>query len=119
MTYGELVRKHRMGKALTLKDLAQEMSCSVAYVCDIEHGRKLPPGLDKGKALARLLDLSPAEQEELEELRQRARQQWKFSAKGRPHDHLRFMANLAQAWDSNALTEEQVQQMIEILNPSL
>ena len=62
-SFGRLIRQARVAKGLSQKDLAARVlkgdgeAISPQYLNDIEHGRRLPPGLEFIKQLAQLLGL--------------------------------------------------------------
>ena len=45
-TFGETLKKERVSKKLTLRELGSKVGISVSYLSDIEHGRKNPPDLE-------------------------------------------------------------------------
>lgn len=59
---GDLLRKHRLAKALGLAEVADACGCSVQFISNIEHGRA-PLPWDKASQLASLLKIP---QEELQ-----------------------------------------------------
>lgn len=49
-TFGKYIQERRKKLGLTIRDLAQKMGISIAYLCDIENGhRKAPITSKKGK----------------------------------------------------------------------
>ena len=66
--FGEYISEKRRGKGLTLRGLAQSVGISTTYLCDIEKGRRLPPGTELCEGLASALGLSGAERDRLYDL---------------------------------------------------
>lgn len=62
MTFGELLKTTRESRKDTLAQLAQQTSGSVSFLCDIEHGRRLP-SQPYARRLAEVLRADPFEWE--------------------------------------------------------
>jgi transcriptional regulator with XRE-family HTH domain len=53
MSVGERIKKFRLGKGLTLRDLSKQVDISISFLSDIENGRSNP-------SLERLKDIAAA-----------------------------------------------------------
>lgn len=58
-TFGELLKRLRVARGLSLRDLARLAGCSASYVSRIEHGDRLPPSREMTAAFAEALRLRP------------------------------------------------------------
>lgn len=56
---GDLLRKARERKGLGLREFAERVGCSPAYVCDLEHGRRAFKGPAAHRALSLLKVTAP------------------------------------------------------------
>jgi transcriptional regulator with XRE-family HTH domain len=56
-TFGETLKKERVGKKVTLRELGTKVGVSVSYISDIEHGRKNPPNLEVVRKMEDFLGL--------------------------------------------------------------
>lgn len=64
--FGRAVRQHRMDREMLMKDMAQRLGVSPAYLSSIESGRKpVPPGF--ADRIASMLHLNDAARRELNE----------------------------------------------------
>lgn len=70
--FGDFVKDKRREKKITLKVMAKKLNLSVPYLSDIEKNRR-NPAIDKIEELIRMLDLSAEEQELLNDLAGKAR----------------------------------------------
>lgn len=61
MTFGNYLRELREGRFLRQIDLANGIGVSTVYVCDIEKGRRYPPGMEKLRMWAVQMSLSSKE----------------------------------------------------------
>lgn len=59
MSPGEILRSVREKRGMTLKDVAEHVGVSVAFVCDVELGRR-PLTLERLPRFAKALKLTPA-----------------------------------------------------------
>jgi transcriptional regulator with XRE-family HTH domain len=46
LSFGETLKKYRIAKKYTLREVGQYIGKSIGYISDIEHNRKRPPDLD-------------------------------------------------------------------------
>lgn len=60
MHVGATIRLLRLGAGLSLRDLAERIGVSSAYLSRVENGRDAPPTADRLEAIARELSLPPA-----------------------------------------------------------
>jgi transcriptional regulator with XRE-family HTH domain len=74
MSYGELLRKWRLDKRKTQRQLAEEMGCSESYITHLENEVRLP-SLSFCVTLAEVLELTGAQQQEFLEAVEVTRQQ--------------------------------------------
>lgn len=44
--FGEALKKARVAKKITLRELSEYVGKSIGYISDVEHGRKGPPDLE-------------------------------------------------------------------------
>lgn len=58
-SYGELLRELRKQKRKTLSDIAQPLGVTVAYVSDVELGRRNPLSREQTLVVAELLEVDP------------------------------------------------------------
>lgn len=70
--FGDFVKDKRKEKKITLKAMAEKLNLSVPYLSDIEKNRR-NPAIDKFEELIGMLDLSTEEQELLNDLAGKAR----------------------------------------------
>ncbi|MBO5171226.1 MAG: helix-turn-helix transcriptional regulator [Oscillospiraceae bacterium] len=68
MTFGTYLRSLRESRNLRQADLAAEIGVSPVYVCDIEKGHRYPPDIQKIRAWATQMSLSPEEITQLYDL---------------------------------------------------
>ena len=57
-TFGRLFREVRLSKRFTLKDVAIGVKKSIAYLSDVEHGRKSAPSLELSAEIERVLGIT-------------------------------------------------------------
>lgn len=63
--FGKFVAEKRKEKGMTLRGMAGLMDFSPAYWSDIEKGRRNPPSIENLKEVARILELSQKETEDM------------------------------------------------------
>lgn len=68
MTFGAYLRSLRESRSLRQADLADAVGVSAVYVCDIEKGHRYPPDIQKLRAWASQMSLSPDESAKLYDL---------------------------------------------------
>ncbi|MFA6411792.1 MAG: helix-turn-helix transcriptional regulator [Syntrophales bacterium] len=56
-SYGEALRKARVAKRITLRQLSEFTKKSIGYLSDIEHGRRRPPDLETVHKMEELLEI--------------------------------------------------------------
>lgn len=61
MKFGELIRKRREEKEITLRAFSKAVGLAAAYVSMMERGMNTPPGPEKIKRMAKVLELDPDE----------------------------------------------------------
>lgn len=112
--YGEELRQLRRVTGRTLANLADALGCSIAYMSDVERGRKNPPpaeatkkllaALGKLEHLARMLTLAAQSRKSVE-----------ISVKDKPDDVTRMVAGLARSCDEGTMDEETARKIIRLL----
>lgn len=110
--FGETLRRWRQKSGVTLLQLANELGWSVAYVSDIERGRRDPPGDHFVRKAARLIGCS---EEELLEAAWVDRGHFELSAAVESALHHRVGSKLALRWE--ALTEDQLRRILDAVEP--
>lgn len=66
--FGAYIREKRTAKDITLRKLASELGIAPAYMSDIEKGRRYPPDREKLFQMARILELSDDERNDMFDL---------------------------------------------------
>lgn len=66
--FGAYIREKRTARDITLRKLASELGIAPAYLSDIEKGRRYPPDREKLFHMARILELSETEQNDMFDL---------------------------------------------------
>ena len=73
ISFGQYLRQKREEKQITMRRLCERIDLSPAYLSDIENDRRYPMEGSKLILLARALNLSPEEEEEMFDLAARTR----------------------------------------------
>lgn len=73
--FGAFIAQKRLEKDVKLRPIAENLGVSVTYLSDIIKGRRNPPDIEGLETLARLLNLSEKERDELFDLAGRERKQ--------------------------------------------
>ena len=73
--FGAFIAQKRLEKDVKLRPIAEKLGVSVTYLSDIIKGRRNPPDIDGLEALAKVLNLSEEEREEMLDLAGRVRKQ--------------------------------------------
>lgn len=110
--FGETLRRRRQKSGVTLLQLANELGWSVAYVSDIERGRRDPPGDHFVRKAARMIGCN---EEELLEAAWIDRGYFQLSAAVSSALHHRVGSKLALRWE--ALTEDQLRRILDAVEP--
>ena len=63
--FGKFVAERRIAKGITLRGMAALMDFSPAYWSDIEKGRRNPPSIENLKEVAKILELTQKEKEDM------------------------------------------------------
>ena len=66
--FGAYSREKRTARDMTLRKLASELGIAPAYMSDIEKGRRYPPDREKLYDMARILELTEAERDDMFDL---------------------------------------------------
>jgi transcriptional regulator with XRE-family HTH domain len=113
-TFGEELRRLRREARRSLVDLADAAGCSIAFVSDVERGRKHPPApvvirkmlraIGKEDHLERLLILAA-----------QARRRVEISVEGKDEVVTSMLLALARRCDEGSLTDEVAQQIQHLL----
>lgn len=109
--FGDLARDARVGAEKTLKEVADALGYTVAYVSDIERGNRNPPSTDVARKWASLLGANP---DDFEWYAQLDRRSIEFPV---DRDDLDAMSNrvaltLARKW--RELSQESLEEILEI-----
>lgn len=64
-TFGEFISLKRKEKRITLKAMAEELEISTPYMSDVEKGRRYSFDLDKLEKIAKILNMSEEEKNEM------------------------------------------------------
>lgn len=72
-TFGAFIARQRIEKDLKLKNLADELGVSIAYLSDVKRGNRLPPKRERLEALADAMNLTESEREEMFDIAARER----------------------------------------------
>lgn len=113
--YGEFQRELRKRREMYLGDLAKKLSCTAAYISDIELGRKKPPKAHVVHEIASYLCDTEEEKLKLVSLAETDRQRWTFDALNRNEDEAEFITALARAWYDGPLPAEKIKRMKAVL----
>lgn len=57
--FGDMLRRARRAAGLPMRSVAERMTWSIAYVSDVERGRRAPPSDKSIREIARLLGSEP------------------------------------------------------------
>ncbi len=74
-TFGEFISLKRKEKRITLKDMAEELEISTPYMSDVEKGRRYSFDLDKLEKIAKILNMSEEEKNEMMDLAGKQREE--------------------------------------------
>lgn len=73
--FGAFIARKRLEKDIKLRPIADQLGVSVTYLSDIIKGRRNPPDIEGLEILAKVLDLSEEEREEMLDLAGKERNQ--------------------------------------------
>jgi transcriptional regulator with XRE-family HTH domain len=107
--FQQLLTEFRKGSKLSQSDLARRVDLSASYINRLESGDRLPSGPDLVLALARALDLSPAETDRLLISAGYARESDRLLAAGHP-----LVSLVARIVSDERVTPEQLE-MLEVV----
>lgn len=60
-TFGEFIAQKRKEKRISLRKMANQLSCSAVYLSDVEKGKRNPPDRNRLQILISVLELSQEE----------------------------------------------------------
>ncbi|MBK8160292.1 MAG: helix-turn-helix transcriptional regulator [Rhodospirillaceae bacterium] len=111
--FGRLVRKHRIDAGLLLKDMAEQLRRSAAFLSAVEMGEKpIPAGL--AKQIAEYLKLDHEKTGELEEAAERSQREYRITVgRGASDSQREVAAMFARRFSS--LTPEDLEQFKDVL----
>ena len=112
--FGDELRRLRRTAGLTLKDLADEIGCTIVYVSDVERGRRNPPNPKKIQKLLARMDQED-KFAELLFLAARSRQSIEISVEDKTDDVASMLVALARRCDEGSLDDEMLRQLRDIL----
>lgn len=110
--FGLFMRKLRLEKGLLLKDIAEQMSVSSAYLSALEHGKKGPATGEFVSKLETKLKLDTAQREELRRAIRDSATNLAIPSKVTP---LGFQAAHAFARKLPNLSEQQLRQVLAVV----
>lgn len=96
-TYGEYLRRIRTERGLRLKDVAEEVKCTVAYVSDIERGTRAPFCDEDVVKVAKFLKVDP---QDMLDVAHRSKNRFVLEGKSLSPDKRELAARLVDAWDT-------------------
>jgi transcriptional regulator with XRE-family HTH domain len=111
--YGKLIRKHRIDSSMTLRQMAQALEVTPAFLSAVETGKKPVPAEMLTKTAA-LLNLDIAQRAELGRAAELSRQEHKVRLDERASGGDRELA-AAFARQFSQLTEQQKEELRKIL----
>jgi transcriptional regulator with XRE-family HTH domain len=113
--FGEQLRRLRRAKELTLADLADTIRCSIAYISDVERGKRNPPSPEKVRKLlakmgeeARLTDMLL--------LAAKSRRAVEISVEGKNDEVADMLVALARRCDEGSMDDDLARRIKEILD---
>lgn len=74
-TFGEFISLKRKEKRITLKAMAEELEISTPYMSDVEKGRRYSFDLEKLEKIAKILNMSEEEKNEMMDLAGKQREE--------------------------------------------
>jgi transcriptional regulator with XRE-family HTH domain len=110
--FGRRVRELRVANEMTMSRLAGKLGFSAPYLCDIEMGRRNPPGPDVIGKIAKILKADP---DELMELARKDRRKLVIPLESKPEFVHDVAFNLARAIDEDKLPQEIAEKISEML----
>lgn len=96
-TYGELLRKIRIERGRRQKDVAEAVTCTVAYVSDIERGTRAPFCDEDVLKVAEYLE---TDAQVMLDAAHRSRNRFVLDGKDLSPDKRELAARLVDAWDT-------------------
>jgi transcriptional regulator with XRE-family HTH domain len=111
--FGLFMRKLRLENGLLLKDMAETLDVSSAYLSALEHGKKGAPSADFVSALENKLKLDAARRDELRRSVRDSATNLAIPPKSTP---LGFQTAHAFARKLPSLSEKQLRQMLKIVD---
>ena len=107
LAYGQLLRKIRETKGMCLKDIAEVLHCSVAYVSDVERGTRAPFSDADARKIAKFLAHN---EEDMLYAAHRSKSRFVLDAKNASEVKKNLGARLIESWES--MTDETAKKVI-------
>lgn len=103
--FGDELRRLRRQASLSLADLADTLGCSIAYVSDVERGRKNPPG---AAAIVKLVECMGCREKlsYLLRLAAQSRQAVEISVENKTEEVTDMLVALARRCDEGSLSND-------------
>jgi transcriptional regulator with XRE-family HTH domain len=112
--FGDELRRLRRQADLNLADLADAIDCSIAFISDVERGRKNPPVGDKLRKLLKKLKKED-KYDEFELMAFQARESIEISMKDKGEDEANLLLALARRCDEGGLDPETARKLRKLL----
>lgn len=111
--FGKAIRKYRIDKALVLRDMANELSVSAAYLSAIETGKKsaTPELIEK---IANYFELDEKDRQELKSLAFKSRHEYRLNVVATDTKTRELVASFARSFSN--LNEKERVKVFGILN---
>lgn len=112
-SFGKAVRKYRIDKGVILKEMADGVDVSIAYLSAVETGKKKAPRplIEK---IALYFDLDAGQKRTLIRLAEESQNEYKISVQGADTETRRLVASFARKFST--LTEEERKKMMKLMN---
>ncbi len=116
MRFGSLLRELREARSMRLGEVAEAAGIKVAYLSQLELGRRRPPEEEVVNRLIQPLKASGEDRRKLKMLAELERKSFKLDLAGRSREEQDMMVALGRAWDDRTLTQDQARKIAGILH---
>ena len=110
--FGKCIRKIRIDKAELLKDMAEKLQVTSAYLSAVEHGKREIPD-DWIRKICKFYDLSSIEMQALLDAADQSRLMVKFDLRGRSKDESELINAFARKLDR--MSGDDIEEMYNFL----
>lgn len=93
MDFGQFIKKKRMEKKISARQLAEEINISTVYQSSFENGKRAAPSDEILKRTAKALELTPEETNIMYNLAAQTRQKMEI-----PHDVAKYVTSRPNIW---------------------